>query len=374
VPVERSLPEVIRNLLTFGDLSFRDFVELALYHPEFGYYTRPQNPVGKSGDYITGPSLSPAFPFAIAALFRELMGRDEAAVYSFVDIGCGDGSLVRAVAAQVTGEKARFFGVDRNLERVHAAAGEEPAAGRVAFLTTLDQVPRDGIHLIFSSELYDAIPFARLVQRGGHLHELWVTERDGTLDWSEHEAPPAYDDYFAERQLELSEGQFADLALEWEAYYADVARFVSRGLIVTIDYGYEAKKLFHPRARRFGTAAAYSRHRVHRDLLADPGEQDLTAHINFTDLDRAGERFGARTLFFDSLAKFLLSIGITEHDLFRPVHEIPISGAEEGLQILEAREEARRLVLPDGMGEDLRALVQVKGLSFENWSFQRKLF
>ena len=374
MPVERSLPEVIRNLLTFGDLSFRDFVELALYHPEFGYYTRPQNPVGKSGDYITGPSLSPAFPFAIAALFRELMGRDEAAVYSFVDIGCGDGSLVRAVAAQVTGEKARFFGVDRNLERVHAAAGEEPAAGRVAFLTTLDQVPRDGIHLIFSSELYDAIPFARLVQRGGHLHELWVTERDGTLDWSEHEAPPAYDDYFAERQLELSEGQFADLALEWEAYYADVARFVSRGLIVTIDYGYEAKKLFHPRARRFGTAAAYSRHRVHRDLLADPGEQDLTAHINFTDLDRAGERFGARTLFFDSLAKFLLSIGITEHDLFRPVHEIPISGAEEGLQILEAREEARRLVLPDGMGEDLRALVQVKGLSFENWSFQRKLF
>jgi SAM-dependent MidA family methyltransferase len=371
VPVERSLPEVIRNLLTFGDLSFRDFVELALYHPEFGYYARPENPVGKEGDYITAPSLSPAFSYAIAGLFRELMGRDEAEVYSFVDIGCGNGSLVRAVAAQVTEANARFFGVDRNLERARAA---DDGSGRAALLTTLDQVPRDGIHLVFSSELYDAVPFARLVQRGEHLHELSVTERDGALDWSEHEAPPAYDDYFAERQIELAEGQFADVALEWEAYYADVARFVSRGLIVTIDYGYEAKKLFHPRARRFGTAAAYSRHRVHRDLLAEPGEQDLTAHINFTDLQRAGERFGARTLFFDSLAKFLLSIGITSHELFRPVHEVGISGAEEGLQLLEAREEARRLVLPDGMGEDLRALVQVKGLSFENWSFQRQLF
>jgi SAM-dependent MidA family methyltransferase len=153
-----------------------------------------------------------------------------------------------------------------------------------------------------------------------------------------------------------------------------VARFVTRGLIVTLDYGYPAKKLFHPRARRFGTAAAYSRQRVHRDLLSDPGEQDLTAHINFTDLERAGERQGARTLFFDVLAKFLLGIGVTEHDLFKPVHELSIESAEEGLQLIEARDEARRLILPDGMGEDLRVLVQAKGVSFENWSFQRPLF
>jgi SAM-dependent MidA family methyltransferase len=222
--------------------------------------------------------------------------------------------------------------------------------------------------------LYDAIPFSRLVKRGEHLHELYVAERDGTLDWSEHEASPVYDDYFAERGIELAEGQFADVALEWEAFHDDVARFVSRGLIVTLDYGFPAEKLFHPRARRFGTAAAYSRQRVHRDLLSDPGEQDLTAHINFTDLERAGEREGARTLFFDRLAKFLLSIGVTEHALFRPVHELEIESAEEGMELLEAREAARRLVLPDGIGEDLRVLVQGKGVSFENWSFQRPLF
>jgi SAM-dependent MidA family methyltransferase len=380
MPEEKPLPDALRNLLYYGDLSFRDFVELALYHPEFGYYTRAENPVGRGGDYVTAPSLSPAFPFAIAGLFREFVRRSEGEMCSFVDIGCGDGSLVRAVAGETPEKNARFFGVDRSLSRVvpEPEPALEPEAGlpraEPTFLQTLDEVPRDGLHFIFSNELFDAIPFSRLVNRGEHLHELWVRERDGGLDWSEHEAAPMYDDYFAGLGIELAEGQFADISLEWEAYYADIARFLTRGLIVTIDYGFPAQKLFHTRARRFGTAAAYSRHRVHRDLLASPGEQDLTAHINFTDLERAGERHDARTLFFDNLAKFLLSIGITDHELFRPAQDVAITSAQEGVDLIDARDAAKRLILPDGIGEDLRVLVQAKGVSTESWSFQRRLF
>lgn len=366
MPGESSLRDVLRNLLSYGDLSFRDFVELALYHPEFGYYTRPGNPVGKRGDYVTAPSLSPAFSFAISSLFREFVRRGEGALCSFVDIGCGDGSLVRAVASENVSKNARFFGVDRSLSR----AVED---SNVTYVRSFDEVPRDGLQLVFSNELYDAIPFARLVNRGEHLHELWVQERGGVLDWSEHEAAPVYDDYFAERGIELAEGQFVDIALEWEALHADILRHVERGLFVTMDYGYPARKLFHPRARRFGTAAAYSGQRVHRDLLADPGEQDLTAHINFTDLERAGDREGASALYFDVLAKFLLSIGITNHELFTPVHEVAISNADEGMALIAAREDARRLVLPDGIGADLKVLVQVKNLPAEGWSFQQAL-
>ena len=366
MPGESSMRDVLRNMLHYGDLSFRDFVELALYHPEFGYYTRPGNPVGKGGDYVTAPSLSPAFAFAISSLFRDFLRRSEGVVCSFVDIGCGDGSLVRAAASENVSENARFFGVDRSLSRVT----EDP---HVTYVRSFDEVPRDGVHFVFSNELYDAIPFARLVRRGEHLHELWVQEREGVLDWSEHEAAPVYDDYFAERGIELAEGQFADIALEWEALHADILRHVERGLFVTIDYGYPAAKLFHPRARRFGTAAAYSGQRVHRDLLAHPGEHDLTAHINFSDLERAGEREGAAFLFFDVLAKFLLSIGITRHELFTPVHEVAISNAEEGLALSAAREDARRLVLPDGIGADLKVLVQAKNLPGEGWPFQQAL-
>lgn len=331
--------DVLRNMLQYGDLSFRDFMEVALYHPEFGYYTRGPHPAGKGGDFVTAPSLSPAFPFAIAGLVREFVSRTEAAVCSFVDIGAGEGRLVREVAAQVD-KNVRFFAIDR------------------ATATSINDVPRDGIHLIFSNELYDAFPFARLVQRGEHLHELWVGERDGVLDWTEREAPAPYEDYFAGHGIRLAEGQFADVSLEWEAFHRELVERFERALFVTFDYGHPAEKLFSSRARRFGTAAAYRGHRVTRDLLADPGEQDLTAHINFSDLQRAG----AETLWFDRMNKFLLAVGITEHAAFREEADF------------QAREDARRLVLPDGIGEDLRVLVQGKGVPSTGWSFQRQLY
>ena len=359
----RSVSDVVTNLLEQSDLPFRDFVELALYHPDFGYYRRPLSPVGKGGDYVTSPTLTPVFAFALARLVREFVSRNEGALTTIVDVGCGDGSLINSVCAQA-GVAARWFGVDRALERVR-----EPHP-QVRFVTSLEEVPRDGAQLVISNELFDAFPFTRLVMRGEHLHELWVTEG---LQWKEYEAAAPYEDYFAARGIRLEDGQFADLSLEWEAFYADLARRTEQGLIVTFDYGYPEAQLFHPRARRFGTAAAYSQQRVTRDLLANAGEQDLTAHINFSDLQRAGERHGHQTLFFDRQAKFLLSLGITEHELFKPAQEVPLESLEEGVALIDAREEARRLVLPDSLGHDIRVLVQGRGVG-EGWSFQRALW
>jgi SAM-dependent MidA family methyltransferase len=193
-----------------------------------------------------------------------------------------------------------------------------------------------------------------------------VTDRDGQLDWTEHEAPGPYEDYFSERGITLDDGQFADVSLEWGAYYRDICARVERGLIVTFDYGFPQEQLFHSRVRRFGTAAAYQAQRVTRDLLANPGEQDLTAHINFTDLIRAGEEAGFRTLFFDRQAKFLLALGAGE--------DPQIQSAPRTIEELQKREDARRLILPDGIGEDIRVLVQGCGLGDAPWSFQRKLY
>ena len=373
MPDRTELAAVISNMLKSGDLPFLDFMELALYYPGLGYYSRGENRVGKEGDYVTGPTLSPVFAATLSGLVREFLGRVGEKVSTVVDIGCGDGRFIHTLCASAAeaGSSVRFYGVDRSLERV---AVSHP---NLRFVRSLEEVPADGGHLIISNELFDAFPFARLVQRGEHLHELWVTERDGELDWSEREAPAPYEDYFAERGLELRDGQFADVSREWSAYYADLCRFVRKGMIVTLDYGYPEKQLFDPRARRYGTAASYAQHRVTRDLLTMPGERDLTAHINFTDLIRAGERETFTTLFFGRQAAFLLALGATEHPLLRPLEEraVPaVTTVEEAVQLQQRREEARRLVLPDGIGEEIRVLVQSRGLDVNSWSFQRELF
>lgn len=369
-------------------MTFHDFMEIALYHPEHGYYARAENPVGKEGDYVTSPGLSPLFSDTLSLLVTEFASRGGDEVSTVVDIGCGDGSLIHSLygahGARATSPAAddstgvvahpplvRFFGVDRSLSRVSPGKG-------VHFVGTLAEVPRDGQHLLIANELFDALPVHRLVQRGEHLHELWVTERDGELDWIEHEAPAPFEDYFAERNIELSDGQFVDVSLEWESLFEEMCDFLRRGVIVVFDYGYPEKRLFDPRVRRYGTAASYRQHRVSRDLLLDPGLQDLTAHINFTDLIRAGERKGLRTIFFDRQAKFLLALGGAEHDLLRPIDESmdpkEITSLEGGLVLLQHREDAKRLLLPDGIGEDIRVLVQIKNLDDSGWSFQRRLF
>src|SRR3954452_12570082 len=364
--------DVLRKSLKNSDLPFRDFVELVLYHPEFGYYARAESPVGREGDYVTSPVLSPVFSYSLGNLCREFMSRAGDDVSQVVDIGCGDGALIRALAGekQLTTEAQRaqrFYGLDRNLGR----AIPDP---NVTYVNSLDEIGPADARLIISNELFDALPFARLVQRGEHLHELWVTERDGALDWSEHEADARYEEYFAERGIRLDDGQFADVSLEWAALYDDICKFVKRGLIVTFDYGLPQSKLFRGRMRRFGTAAAYAKQRVSRDLLINPGEQDLTAHINFDDLRRTGEGQAFDTLFFDIQAKFLLALGATEHELFSPIGDVTVESANEGLTLLQDRDDAKRLILPDGIGADIRVLVQGRGMGPEPWGFERELF
>ena len=361
----------MRKLLQYGDLRFRDFMEVALYHPEYGYYTRSTNPISPQGDYVTAGAISPVFAFALSKLVREFLGLIGDAPSLIVDIGCGNGALIQEIRANLEGSlssQVGFWGVDRALGRVPVGAGQ------IHYINDVGALPDGQPALVIANELFDAYPFARLVQRSDELHELWVREAaDGTLEWQEHEAESGYGDYLAGHGVALEDGQFADISLDWGPAYRELAARFSTSLFVTFDYGHPADRLFRGRARRFGTAAAYRGHQVSRDLLADPGEQDLTAHINFTDLMRAGEAEQLTTLYFGRQARFLLSLGITEHELFRPADEVATDGLADAIEQLDARQAAHRLVLPDGIGDEMRVLVQARNLPASGWSFQRSL-
>ncbi|HEY0590963.1 MAG TPA: SAM-dependent methyltransferase [Thermoanaerobaculia bacterium] len=344
-------------------------MELALYDPEFGYYVQPRSGL----DYATSVDLSPVFAYALARLAGEFLDRAGDGLFTIVDIGCGDGSLLAGIRENLPEallRKANLVGVDRSLGRLRPELAGDPGLRFVRSIEDVDTAPAT---LVLSNELFDAFPVARVVRREQGLSELWVrAEEDGTLAWEERDAPGELVEYFTARAIALEAGQFADVTPKWSSFYGALAGRIERGLIVTIDYGFPQEKLFDARVRRYGTAVAFRRHQITRDLLAEPGRQDLTAHINFTDLERAGEARGWTSLVLERQARFLLKLGITGHPLLAPLEEVEGSAAD-AVELASARDAARRLVLPEGIGEEMRVLVQSRGMTHAEWTFESDL-
>ncbi len=324
-------------------LPFAVFMEEALYGGG-GYYRREDLGIGEAGDFVTGSSLSSLFGRATARLLQRLdavLGRPA----GLLEAGYGTGAHLAHVLASLTetGSAGRNVqGWDRVARRV--PQGVAPVAG----LGEVADGEIDG--LIFSYELFDALPFHRLIGRAdGSVGELWVDRGpDGGFTWREGElSDPGLLDLLREPQVQLQPGQIADLAPGWAPLYTELARKLGRGLLVTCDYGYERERLLDPRVRMHGTLACYSRHRLHRNPFVLVGEQDLTAHVDFTTLRRAGEAAGLTTFAFTRQALWLAACG-----LFEDLQEAPT----------ETRLAAMALLDGEGMGEDIRVLVQIRGI------------
>lgn len=322
--------------------SFASFMEQALYG-EGGYYRREALAIGEDGDFVTGSSLSPLFGRATARLLRRLdaaLGRPA----DLLEAGYGTGAHLSHVIASLAepGRRRRVRAWDRV---------PRPLPERVTVASDLADIPDGGIEgLIFSYELFDALPFHRLIGRAdGSIGELWVDRGpDGGLSWREGElSDPALLDLLRDPDVGLQPGQIADLAPGWAPLYGTLARKLGRGLLVTCDYGYERERLLDPRVRMQGTLACYSRHRVHRNPFVLVGEQDLTAHVDFTALIRAGEAAGLTTFAFTRQALWLAACG-----LFEDLQEAPP----------ETRLAAMTLLDGEGMGTDIRVLVQARGI------------
>lgn len=307
-----------------GPIPFAAFMEEALYG-EGGYYRREDVPIGEAGDYVTGSSFSPLFGRATSRLLRRLdqaLGRPA----DLFEAGYGTGAHL----ANVDGER-RVLAWDRIARTV------PPGVERFERLADVGQI--EG--LIFSYELFDALPVHRLIGQSG---ELWVDLEGDAFIWREGElSDPALPDLLGGAVLQP--GQIADLAPGWVPLYSELARRLGRGLLVTCDYGFERERLLDVRIRQHGTLACYTRQRVHRNPFVLVGEQDLTAHVDFTALREAGEAAGLRTVAFTRQALWLTACGLFE--------DLQDAGPE-------ARQEAMALLDGEGMGEDIRVLVQAR--------------
>ena len=312
------------RIRTEGPIPFAAFMEDALYG-EGGYYRREDVPIGEEGDYVTGSSFSPLFGRATSRLLRRLdqaLGRPA----DLFEAGYGTGAHL----ANVDGER-RILAWDRIARTV------PPGVERFERLEDVGRI--EG--LIFSYELFDALPIHRLIGPDG---ELWVDLEGDAFIWREGGlSDPALPDLLGGAVLQP--GQIADLAPGWVPLYSELARRLGRGLLVTCDYGFERERLLDVRIRQHGTLACYTRQRVHRNPLVLIGEQDLTAHVDFTALRQAGEKEGLTTVAFTRQALWLTACGVFE--------DLQDAGPE-------ARQEAMALLDGEGMGEDIRVLVQAR--------------
>ncbi len=346
-----------------GPLTFADYMRECLYHPEQGYYSRAET--RRHADYYTSVDVHPIFGRLLArqlAEMWELLGRP--AHFHAVEVGAGVGCLAAHILDFAVRALPEFYSalayvaVEQSAARraAHVAAlAPHVAAGHFSSAAQLPAATASGC--IFSNELFDALPVHRVVSKHGALREIFVgLNEESFCEVEAAPSTPALSGYFAEQGIALQEGQQAEVCLDAFRMMEEFGRRLARGFVLTVDYGHEATELYNDRHMR-GTLLAYRQHRASEDFYAAPGEQDLTAHVNFTALDLAGRRAGLVRAGLVSQSHFLLALGRAND--FADLYDEGQSETDR----LRARLLLKNLIHPEGLGETFCVLLQHKGFA-----------
>ena len=316
--------EVLRDeIRRSGPIPFRRFMETALYHPEFGYYRQARDPFGREGDFFTAEQVQPVFGILMAALVRKLHSEMGAAgAFTVVELGAGREEMALAFS------EWRYVPVDIDRQNL----------------------PEHFDGVVFCNEFFDALAVDSAQFTAGEFREQLVSCTNGRFVWAAGgRVNDAVDDYLRRYFPEPEEGRLYEANLEALVWVERIARALDRGWVITIDYGYTRRE-----SVRFarGTLMGYRRHTAREDVLDDPGERDITAHVNFSALEDHGAACGLASNGLQTLAQTLLDAG--ESDKFACVLEDGIDEREQ----LRRRMQLKTLLF--GMGETFRTLRQKK--------------
>ena len=333
-------------------------MERALYDPDGGYYSRGGSRLGPGGDFYTASDVGRAFGAAIARQLQEIdraIGPHDP--FHVVEFGPGRGLLARDVLDAMRfldsdlASRLRYVMVDRS----HAMRDESQRRVPEARTLAPGELGAGHVGCVLAVELFDALPVRRVRRRAGQLVEVFVDVGDeDALVEIERPCTRAAQSLAARYGAAPEEGDEAEVAPLVEPQLEAMERCLDRGVMLIVDYGERAERLYGP-TRPEGTLLAYRRHATSTDYLQDVGEQDLTAHVNFSALEDRARSLGLAVLGLTTQDRFLIANGILE--TFRPDEP----GRLHDPRQVKARLQAMQLIHPEGMGRRFKVLALAKG-------------
>ena len=337
-----------------GWISFARYMELALYAPGLGYYSAGAKKLGKAGDFVTAPEISPLYGQTLARQVQQVL---EAGFDEVLEVGAGSGAL----AATLLEELERAGRVPRSYLILELSAdlrerSRDTLAARVPHLLErvawLNRLPPSFSGVVLGNEVLDAMPVIMVRVQNGKIEEGGVGARSGRLDWSWRVA--SGEPLEAARALKLPDGFSTEIQLAARGFLRSLAGVLEKGVAFFVDYGFPEKEYYHPQ-RKDGTLMCHYRHHAHADPFWLPGLQDITSHVDFSAVARAAREGGLDVLGYTSQAQFLVNCGITDIMSRTP--------AQDAGKFLPLANQASRLMSPAEMGELFKVIALGRGIS-----------
>jgi SAM-dependent MidA family methyltransferase len=325
-----------------GWISFARYMELALHAPGVGYYSRDARQFGPEGDFVTAPELGSLFGRTLARQLRELEG-------PILELGAGSGALAETLRKELDRE---YFILETSAAlQTHQ---QDRLGNKVKFL---DRLPERFRGVVIANEVADAIPVHAVAWRASGVMERGVTRE---LKWAEK--PATGELLQAAQRMNITAPYESEINLAAEGWMRSLAGSLEQGAIFIVDYGFPRHEYYHPE-RSMGTLMCHTRHRAHGDPFLHPGEQDITAHVDFSALAAAAREAGLDILGYATQAQFLVNCGITE-----VLAEV---NAENALHYAPIAAEAQQLLSPAEMGELFKVLAVGRGVKQPLLGFSR---
>ncbi|MED0669184.1 class I SAM-dependent methyltransferase [Aneurinibacillus aneurinilyticus] len=370
-----------------GMISFRNYMEYALYSPEGGYYQQERPKIGKRGDFYTNASVGSVYGEILADTLWEMINKLPSTELAIVEMGGGNGQLSAQILRSLR-ETDRLATCTSSLTYVmieasayHRVLQEEALRPfrnsiDVQWYSSVDEAKAVWPELrgiLLSNELLDAFPVHIVEYRDGSWYEVYVIEnKEGGKPFTERLGPLSTGmlaDYIKKQGIPPLEGYRAEINLDSIRWMESVAEWLVKGYVLTVDYGYERGVLYTP-SRKKGTLLCYKEHTMNENPYEEPGTQDITTHVNFSALMDAAEGKELETIGFYTQQQFLMQAGILQK------LEEHTGGDPFRNEAAKRNRAIRQLIMAEGMGSVFRVLVQVKHAekklaSCTPWTLQR---